>query len=353
MPTNDNNEEFKDAQEYIPNSQDIKLKKAILDILKSIARSSPNEKEEVFRALSGQVDHIYAQDFTINDEGLKRHTNKEEFKKYIEDSIKNKKIADLNEDVIKEALKNVNKSALERLKKAYNNDINKNDTENILDRVGKLESLYGDDLAKEIIHIIVFSPFYLIEAVVSIMAIGLRHLVKDVEKISKEGGREVVHHSKNILDTLKFWKDTRLEKFLLDTKGLGDEQYRSFAVTGYQVPEEQRKFAEVYRDNPLILDIIKEKMGEDNYLQLNIEGDEKIEITKSDCDKFKEKAASKAGADKQDFRALLGALSSIMKDRPLWKEILDTAKEKAAVTKPDTTLGNIKIDQSEDKSRGK
>lgn len=208
----EDNEEFFDAQEPKTDSSisiSPEFKGAILDLIQSIARSSKNEKEELFRVMAKKMEEINdlnIDSLALNAEGLKLYENKKEFIEIVKKQIENIEIRDVNIGIIENALKLVQTSALERMRKAAEGDINKSDTRNILDRLHRVKNLHGDERIKEISNIIVLSPIYLIEAIVSILAIGISHLIKGAPKMGEKIGKEAVHYAKNIADTAQFWK---------------------------------------------------------------------------------------------------------------------------------------------------
>jgi hypothetical protein len=81
------------------------LRKAISDIIESIAQSPQEEKGKLFEALSEQVRGMNLKDLglAINDQGLQKEVNKELFIKLIEEALKGLTSEDIDSKIIEEA----------------------------------------------------------------------------------------------------------------------------------------------------------------------------------------------------------------------------------------------------------
>ncbi|WP_341818755.1 hypothetical protein [Wolbachia endosymbiont (group B) of Ennomos erosarius] len=90
------------------------LRKAVSDIIESIAQSQQEEKGKLFTTLSEQVEKMNFNnlDLAINDQGLQKEVNKELFIKFIEEALKSPTFEKTNLEVIEDALKHVNDQAI-------------------------------------------------------------------------------------------------------------------------------------------------------------------------------------------------------------------------------------------------
>lgn len=97
--------------EFFDNETDYpELRKAVSDIIESIAQSPQEEKGKLFEALSEQVKgmNLEGLSLAINDQGLQKEVNKELFIKFIEETLKSPTFEKTNLEVIEDALKHVN-----------------------------------------------------------------------------------------------------------------------------------------------------------------------------------------------------------------------------------------------------
>nr|WP_265017227.1 hypothetical protein [Wolbachia endosymbiont (group A) of Epistrophe grossularia] len=101
--------------EFFDNETDYQeLRKAISDIIESIAQFPQEEKGKLFEALSEQVKGMNLKDLglAINDQGLQKEVNKELFIKFIEEALKGLTSENVDSKIIEEALKSVNQQAI-------------------------------------------------------------------------------------------------------------------------------------------------------------------------------------------------------------------------------------------------
>ncbi|WP_254229309.1 hypothetical protein [Wolbachia pipientis] len=90
------------------------LRKAISDIIESIAQSPQEEKGKLFGALSEQVRGMNLKDLglAINDQGLQKEVNKGLFIKFIEEALKNLEPEEIKPETIEKVLQSVEREAI-------------------------------------------------------------------------------------------------------------------------------------------------------------------------------------------------------------------------------------------------
>ncbi|WP_374698674.1 hypothetical protein [Wolbachia endosymbiont (group B) of Limnophora tigrina] len=183
------------------------LRKAISDIIESIAQSPQEEKGKLFEALSEQVRGMNLKDLglAINDQGLQKEVNKELFIKLIEEALKGLTSENVDSKIIEEALKSVNQQAISNV---INN--NKGPLDNLVNYFKSASANKKIGIASTgIVLGVAFSPLIVLATLIALVAIGARYvgigIGKAGEKI-KEGaidaGKAVKSSYKDLIDKL-------------------------------------------------------------------------------------------------------------------------------------------------------
>ncbi|WP_223823036.1 MULTISPECIES: hypothetical protein [Wolbachia] len=183
------------------------LRKAISDIIESIAQSSQEGKKELFTTLSEQVKGMNLKDLglAINDQGLQKEVNKELFIKFIEEALEGLTSENVDSKIIEEALKSVNQQAISNV---INN--NKGPLDNLVNYFKSASANKKIGIASAVMVLgAAFSPLIVLATLIALVGIGARYagigIVKAGEKI-KEGaidaGKAVKSLSKNLGDKL-------------------------------------------------------------------------------------------------------------------------------------------------------
>lgn len=194
--------------EFFDNETDYpELRKAVSDIIESIAQSPQEEKGKLFEALSEQVKgmNLEGLSLAINDQGLQKEVNKELFIKFIEETLKSPTFEKTNLEVIEDALKHVNDQAI-------GNVINNNKGP-LDDLVNYFESASANKkigiASTGIVLGVAFSPLIVLATLIALVAIGARYvgigIGKAGEKIKEgaiEAGKAVKSSYKDLIDKL-------------------------------------------------------------------------------------------------------------------------------------------------------
>ncbi|WP_265034450.1 MULTISPECIES: hypothetical protein [unclassified Wolbachia] len=194
--------------EFFDNETDYQeLRKAVSDIIESIAQSPSEGKEELLKALSEQVEKMNFNNvgLAINDQGLQKEVNKELFIKFIEEALKSPTFEKTNLEVIEDALKHVNDQAI-------GNVINNNKGP-LDDLVNYFESASANKkigiASTGIVLGVAFSPLIVLATLIALVAIGARYvgigIGKAGEKIKEgaiEAGKAVKSSYKDLIDRL-------------------------------------------------------------------------------------------------------------------------------------------------------
>ncbi|WP_447933050.1 hypothetical protein [Wolbachia endosymbiont of Dactylopius coccus] len=183
------------------------LRKAVSDIIESIAQSSQEGKKELFTTLSEQVKGMNLKDLglAINDQGLQKEVNKELFIKLIEEALKGLTSENVDSKIIEEALKSVNQQAISNV---INN--NKGPLDNLVNYFKSASANKKIGIASAgIVLGVAFSPLIVLATLIALVAIGARYIgigiVKAGEKIKEgaiEAGKAVKSSYKDLIDKL-------------------------------------------------------------------------------------------------------------------------------------------------------
>ncbi|WP_341811856.1 hypothetical protein [Wolbachia endosymbiont (group A) of Conops quadrifasciatus] len=183
------------------------LRKAISDIIESIAQSPQAEKGKLFEALSEQVRGMNLKDLglAINDQGLQKEVNKELFIKLIEEALKGLTSKNVDSKIIEEALKSVNQQAISNV---INN--NKGPLDNLVNYFKSASANKKIGIASTgIVLGVAFSPLIVLATLIALVAIGARYvgigIGKAEEKIKEgaiEAGKAVKSSYKDLIDKL-------------------------------------------------------------------------------------------------------------------------------------------------------
>ncbi|WP_353283854.1 hypothetical protein [Wolbachia endosymbiont (group A) of Lypha dubia] len=183
------------------------LRKAISDIIESIAQSSQEGKKELFTTLSEQVKGMNLKDLglAINDQGLQKEVNKELFIKLIEEALKDLTSENVDSKIIEEALKSVNQQAISNV---INN--NKGPLDNLVNYFKSASANKKIRIASAVMVLgAAFSPLIVLATLIALVAIGARYvgigIGKAGEKIKEgaiEAGKAVKSSYKDLIDKL-------------------------------------------------------------------------------------------------------------------------------------------------------
>ncbi|MBC6685893.1 hypothetical protein H9I48_01290 [Wolbachia pipientis] len=183
------------------------LRKAISDIIESIAQFPQEEKGKLFEALSEQVREMNLKDLglAINDQGLQKEVNKELFIKLIEEALKGLTSENVDSKIIEEALKSVNQQAISNV---INN--NKGPLDNLVNYFKSASANKKIGIASTgIVLGVAFSPLIVLATLIALVAIGARYvgigIGKAREKIKEgaiEAGKAVKSSYKDLIDKL-------------------------------------------------------------------------------------------------------------------------------------------------------
>ncbi|WP_341822615.1 hypothetical protein [Wolbachia endosymbiont (group A) of Clivina fossor] len=183
------------------------LRKAISDIIESIAQSPSEGKEELLKALSEQVRgmNLEGLSLAINDQGLQKEVNKELFIKLIEEALKGLTSENVDSKIIEEALKSVNQQAISNV---INN--NKGLLDNLVNYFKSASANKKIGIASTgIVLGVAFSPLIVLATLIALVAIGARYvgigIGKAGEKIKEgaiEAGKAVKSSYKDLIDKL-------------------------------------------------------------------------------------------------------------------------------------------------------
>lgn len=194
--------------EFFDNETDYQeLRKAISDIIESIAQSPQEEKGKLFEALSEQVKGMNLKDLglAINDQGLQKEVNKELFIKFIEEALENSKPENIEPKIIEEALQSVNQQAISNV---INN--NKGPLDNLVNYFKSASANEKIGIASAgIVLGVAFSPLIVLATLIALVGIGARYVGIGIgragEKIKEgaiEAGKAVKSSYKDLIDRL-------------------------------------------------------------------------------------------------------------------------------------------------------
>ncbi len=188
------------------------LRKAISDIIESIAQSPQEEKGKLFGALSEQVRGMNLKDLglAINDQGLQKEVNKELFIKFIEEALENLEPEEIKPEIIEKVLQSVEREAISNV---INN--NKGPLDNLVNYFKSASTNEKIGMASAVMVLgAAFSPLIVLATLIALVAIGARYvgigIGKAGEKIKEgaiEAGKAVKSFVKDVIDKLPTIQD--------------------------------------------------------------------------------------------------------------------------------------------------
>lgn len=326
------------------------LRKAISDIIESIAQSPQEEKGKLFEALSKQVEtmNLEGLSLAINDQGLQKEVNKELFIKLIEEALENLKPEDVGPEIIEKALQSVER---ETISNVINN--NKGPLDNLVNYFKSASANKKIGIASTgIVLGVAFSPLIVLATLIALVAIGARYVGIGIgragEKIKEgaiEAGKAVKSSYKDLIDKLPTVQArennfSRLRTNVLETIAnisLKDNE----GVDAKKGLDDGKKILEMLqneRQRSAIQELVKngtiQNFSEDDMSRLLEKG---LSTHVADMERSKDTEESK----KKGFHILMGEFqSAIMAIGSDIKEIEQKVNEKAQEIKPDSQLGS-------------
>lgn len=304
------------------------LRKAISDIIESIAQFPQEEKGKLFEALSEQVRGMNLKDLglAINDQGLQKEVNKELFIKLIEEALKGLTSENVDSKIIEEALKSVNQQAISNV---INN--NKGLLDNLVNYFKSASANKKIGIASTgIVLGVAFSPLIVLATLIALVAIGARYvgigIGKAGEKIKEgaiEAGKAVKSSYKDLIDKLPEVqrRENNFEKLIsnLMEKNLeADEGERTMLSNEIKIIK--------MLQNQEQLAAIGQLIGEDKAGLLNNLMSKGTSTHEEDMEKFVDFMS--------EFQPAIMAIGSDI------KEVEQKVNEKAQEIKPDSQLGS-------------
>ncbi|UZE38502.1 hypothetical protein [Wolbachia endosymbiont of Drosophila pseudotakahashii] len=282
------------------------LRKAISDIIESIAQSSQDGKKELFTTLSEQVKGMNLKDLglAINDQGLQKEVNKELFIKFIEKALENSKSEDIEPKIIEEALQSVNQQAISNV---INN--NKGPLDNLVNYFKSASANEKIGIASDgMVLGVAFSPLIVLATLIALVAIGARYvgigIGKAGEKI-KEGaidaGKAVKSLSKNLGDKLTE-VGPKKDNF--------SKLYNSLAleIIGYNMSEEGEKIKNA-QSKAKVIGMLQNE-GQRSAIQELVKNGTIQNFSEDDMKKLREKGTSTYESDKEALEELMEKFQS-------------------------------------------
>lgn len=304
------------------------LRKAISDIIESIAQSPQEEKGKLLEALSEQVRGMNLKDLglAINDQGLQKEVNKELFIKLIEEALKGLTSENVDSKIIEEALKSVNQQAISNV---INN--NKGSLDNLVNYFKSASANKKIGIASTgIVLGVAFSPLIVLATLIALVAIGARYvgigIGKAGEKIKEgaiEAGKAVKSSYKDLIDKLPEVqrRENNFEKLIsnLMEKNLeADEGERTMLSNEIKIIK--------MLQNQEQLTAIGQLIGEDKAGLLNNLMSKGTSTHKEDMEKLVDFMS--------EFQPAIMAIGSDI------KEVEQKVNEKVQEIKPDSQLGS-------------
>ncbi|MBS9530933.1 hypothetical protein INQ25_06155 [Wolbachia endosymbiont of Rhagoletis cerasi] len=282
------------------------LRKAISDIIESIAQSSQEGKKELFTTLSEQVKGMNLKDLglAINDQGLQKEVNKELFIKLIEEALKDLTSENVDSKIIEEALKSVNQQAISNV---INN--NKGPLDNLVNYFKSASANKKIGIASAVMVLgAAFSPLIVLATLIALVAIGARYvgigIGKAGEKI-KEGaidaGKAVKSLSKNLGDKLPE-VGPKKDNFSKLYNSLAQE------IIGYNMSEEGEKIKNA-QSKAKVIGMLQNE-GQRSAIQELVKNGTIQNFSEDDMKKLREKGTSTYESDKEALEELMEKFQS-------------------------------------------
>ncbi|WP_353281878.1 hypothetical protein [Wolbachia endosymbiont (group A) of Aleiodes leptofemur] len=283
------------------------LRKAISDIIESIAQSSQEGKKELFTTLSEQVKGMNLKDLglAINDQGLQKEVNKELFIKFIEEALEGLTSENVDSKIIEEALKSVNQQAISNV---INN--NKGPLDNLVNYFKSASANKKIGIASAVMVLgAAFSPLIVLATLIALVGIGARYagigIVKEGEKI-KEGaidaGKAVKSLSKNLGDKLPE-VGPKKDNFSKLYNSLAQE------IIGYNMSEEGEKIKNA-QSKAKVIGMLQNE-GQRSAIQELVKNGTIQNFSEDDMKKLREKGTSTYESDKEALEELMEKFQSI------------------------------------------
>ncbi|WP_425384874.1 hypothetical protein [Wolbachia endosymbiont (group A) of Sturmia bella] len=282
------------------------LRKAISDIIESIAQSSQEGKKELFTTLSEQVKGMNLKDLglAINDQGLQKEVNKELFIKFIEEALEGLTSENVDSKIIEEALKSVNQQAISNV---INN--NKGPLDNLVNYFKSASANKKIGIASAVMVLgAAFSPLIVLATLIALVGIGARYagigIVKAGEKI-KEGaidaGKAVKSLSKNLGDKLPE-VGPKKDNFSKLYNSLAQE------IIGYNMSEEGEKIKNA-QSKAKVIGMLQNE-GQRSAIQELVKNGTIQNFSEDDMKKLREKGTSTYESDKEALEELMEKFQS-------------------------------------------
>ncbi|WP_425385257.1 hypothetical protein [Wolbachia endosymbiont (group B) of Schoenobius gigantella] len=282
------------------------LRKAISDIIESIAQSSQEGKKELFTTLSEQVKGMNLNDLglAINDQGLQKEVNKELFIKFIEEALEGLTSENVDSKIIEEALKSVNQQAISNV---INN--NKGPLDNLVNYFKSASANKKIGIASAVMVLgAAFSPLIVLATLIALVGIGARYagigIVKAGEKI-KEGaidaGKAVKSLSKNLGDKLPE-VGPKKDNFSKLYNSLAQE------IIGYNMSEEGEKIKNA-QSKAKVIGMLQNE-GQRSAIQELVKNGTIQNFSEDDMKKLREKGTSTYESDKEALEELMEKFQS-------------------------------------------
>ncbi|WP_338481961.1 hypothetical protein [Wolbachia endosymbiont (group A) of Nomada hirtipes] len=282
------------------------LRKAISDIIESIAQSSQEGKKELFTTLSEQVKGMNLKDLglAINDQGLQKEVNKELFIKLIEEALKDLTSENVDSKIIEEALKSVNQQAISNV---INN--NKGPLDNLVNYFKSASANKKIGIASAVMVLgAAFSPLIVLATLIALVAIGARYvgigIVKAGEKI-KEGAIDAGKAVKSLSKNLGYKLPEVGPK-----KDNFSKLYNSLAqeIIGYNMSEEGEKIKNA-QSKAKVIGMLQNE-GQRSAIQELVKNGTIQNFSEDDMKKLREKGTSTYESDKEALEELMEKFQS-------------------------------------------
>ncbi|EAL59409.1 MULTISPECIES: hypothetical protein [Wolbachia] len=314
------------------------LRKAISDIIESIAQSSQEGKKELFTTLSEQVKGMNLKDLglAINDQGLQKEVNKELFIKLIEEALKDLTSENVDSKIIEEALKSVNQQAISNV---INN--NKGPLDNLVNYFKSASANKKIGIASAVMVLgAAFSPLIVLATLIALVAIGARYVGIGIgragEKIKEgaiETGKAVKSSYKDLIDKLPTVQARENNFSRLRTNVL--ETIANISLKDNKNVDTKKGFD----DGKKILEMLQNE-GQRSAIQELVKNGTIQNFSKDDMSRLLEKGLSTHVADMKALNDLINKFQPvIMAIGSDIKEVEQKVNEKAQEMKPNSHLG--------------
>ncbi|WP_265024856.1 MULTISPECIES: hypothetical protein [unclassified Wolbachia] len=332
------------------------LRKAISDIIESIAQSPQEEKGKLFGALSEQVRGMNLKDLglAINDQGLQKEVNKELFIKFIEEALKNLEPEEIKPEMIEKVLQSVEREAISNV---INN--NKGPLDNLVNYFKSASTNEKIGMASAVMVLgAAFSPLIVLATLIALVAIGARYvgigIGKAGEKI-KEGaidsGKAVKSLVKDVIDKLPTFQARKNNFSRLEINT--NESLNNVTSKG-QKDDKNKEYIKDFSDNIAILNMLQDQKKRSAIQELVENGTIK-NFSKDDMTKLLKKGLSTHEEDMQKLPNLMkDFLPAIMASgNNEIEKVEEIVNKKVEEMKPYSQVENVSLKQGkEGKGKG-